>query len=470
MQRLSRTDAGFLAAESADWHMHVALVGRFNPDDDLSFAQLRELVERRFAHLALFRRRIRAVPGRLDRGVWEDVDHLDLDAHLRQATVHVPGDEFELGRLVGEIMGRQLDRRRPLWELWRIDGAADGRVTVVLKIHHACIDGMHGAEFAQVIFDLAANAPMERPDFVSEPELARVSNRALLGEAAVSFAKMPLRMGKVALDVLAATPRLAKFAVSAERHDAVLPFEGPRTPLNGHLTPYRDFAFTSAPLALVDEVRGAFGASLNDVVLAMAAGALRDYLHARNALPADPRARGRGAHGDPPGGPPRRPRRGARQPALRDGRGAAGAPRRPRRPRPRWCRRRRAAARRVHQVFGDDLLPDLLAVPPPVVIEGAVRLYDALALDERLRPVFAAVVSNVPGPPVPLFCCGARLDDGYLVGPLLVGTGLNLTVLSYRDSLSLGVVACPDVVDDHWAIARALPAALDDLVVAARDL
>jgi len=468
MQRLSRTDAGFLAAESADWHMHVALVGRFNPDDDLSFAQLRELVERRFAHLALFRRRIRAVPGRLDRGVWEDVDHLDLDAHLRQATVHAPGDEFELGRLVGEIMGRQLDRRRPLWELWRIDGAADGRVTVVLKIHHACIDGMHGAEFAQVIFDLAANAPMERPDFVSEPELARVSNRALLGQAAVSFAKMPLRMGKVAVDVLAATPRLAKFAVSAERHDAVLPFEGPRTPLNGHLTPYRDFAFTSVPLALVDEVRGAFGASLNDVVLAMAAGALRDYLHARNALPtrglvaAVPMAIRRDDHRADPDAVPGNllSAMGAALPVHLDGPGD----------RVRAVQASTRAARRVHQVFGDDLLPDLLAVPPPVVIEGAVRLYDALALDERLRPVFAAVVSNVPGPPVPLFCCGARLDDGYLVGPLLVGTGLNLTVLSYRDSLSLGVVACPDVVDDHWAIARALPAALDDLVAAARDL
>src|SRR3954463_15493497 len=103
MQRLSRTDAGFLAAESADWHMHVALVGRFNAADHLSLAKLRELVERRFAHLARFRRRLRAVPGHLDRGVWEDVDHLHADDHLRAATVGAPGDEFELGRLVGEI-------------------------------------------------------------------------------------------------------------------------------------------------------------------------------------------------------------------------------------------------------------------------------------------------------------------------------------------------------------------------------
>ena len=128
------------------------------------------------------------------------------------------------------------------------------------------------------------------------------------------------------------------------------------------------------------------------------------------------------------------------------------------------------AARRVHQVFGDDLLPDILAVPPPVVVEGVVRLYDALSLDARLPPVFAAVISNVPGPPIPLYCRGARLDDGYLVGPLLVNSGLNLTVLSYRDSLHFGVVVCPDVVDDHWAIARALPGALDDLVAAARDI
>ncbi|MFN8024931.1 MAG: WS/DGAT domain-containing protein [Acidimicrobiia bacterium] len=131
---------------------------------------------------------------------------------------------------------------------------------------------------------------------------------------------------------------------------------------------------------------------------------------------------------------------------------------------------RRPERRRVHQVFGDDLLPDLLAVPPPVVVEGVVRAYDALALDERVRPIFAAVVSNVPGPPVPLYCCGARLDDGYLIGPLLAGSGLNLTVLTYRDQLQLGVVSCPDIVDDHWAIARALPAAFDDLLTAARDM
>ena len=279
-----------------------------------------------------------------------------------------------------------------------------------------------------------------------------MSNRALLGQAAVSFAKMPLRMGKVALDVAAAAPRLAKFAVSAERHDAVLPFEGPRTPLNGHLTPHRDFAFTSVPLALVDEVRGAFGASLNDVVLAMAAGALRDYLRVRNALPtrglvaAVPMAIRREDHRADPDAVPGNllSAMGAALPVHLDGPGD----------RVRAVQASTRAARRVHQVFGDDLLPDLLAVPPPVLIEGAVRLYDALALDERLRPVFAAVISNVPGPPVPLFCCGARLDDGYLIGPLLVGTGLNLTVLSYRDSLSLGVVSCPDVVDDHWAIAR----------------
>jgi WS/DGAT/MGAT family acyltransferase len=467
MQRLSRTDAGFMAAETPDWHMHVALVGRFNADDDLSFAQLRELVERRFVHLALFRRRLRPVPGHLDRGVWEDVEQLDVDAHLRAATLPAPGDDFELGRLVGEIMSRPLSRHQPLWELWRIDGSGDGRLTVLLKIHHACIDGLHGAEFAEVIFDLTANAPVERADFVSEPQFTRVSTTALLGEAAVSLAKMPLRVGKVALDVAAAAPRFAKFAVSAERRDAVLPFEGPRTPLNGHLTPHRDFAFASVPRALVDEVRDAFGVSLNDVVLAVAAGALRHYLHARHALPdralvaAVPMAIRREDHRVDADAVPGNllSAMGAALPVHLDGPAD----------RVRAVQASTRAARRVHQVFGDDLLPDLLAVPPPLVVEGVVRMYDALALDERLRPVFAAVVSNVPGPPIPLYCCGARLDDGYLLGPLLAGSGLNLTVLTYRDALHLGVVSCPDIVDDHWAIARALPSALDDLVAAARD-
>lgn len=468
MQRLSRTDAGFMAAETADWHMHVALVGRFNADDDLSLAQLRELVERRFVHLALFRRRVRSVPGHLDRGVWEDVHHVDVDRHVRSMTLPAPGDDVELGRAVGEIMSRRLDRRHPLWELWRIDGCADGRVTVLLKIHHACIDGLHGAEFAQVIFDLTANAPVERPDFVSEPEFARASTGALLGGAAMSFAKMPLRVGKVVLDVAGAVPRLAKFACSRELRDTVLPFEGPRTPLNGHLTAHRDFACSSVARELVDEVRAAFGVSLNDVVLATLAGALRDYLHVRGALPdralvaAVPMAIRREDHRADPDSVPGNllSAMGAGLPVHLDGPGD----------RVRAVRASTRATRRAHQAFGDDLLPDLLAVPPPVVVEGVVRLYDALALDERVRPIFAAVVSNVPGPPVPLYCRGARLDDGYLLGPLLAGSGLNLTVLTYRDTLHFGVVSCPDIVDDHWAIARALPGALDDLVAAARDL
>jgi WS/DGAT/MGAT family acyltransferase len=382
--------------------------------------------------------------------------------------VAAPGDDVALGRRVGEILGRPLDRRRPLWELWRIDGLADGGVAVVLKIHHACIDGLHGAEFAEVFFDLAPDAPVERPDFMAEPQSARVTTGALLGDAAVSFAKLPLRLGKVALDVAAAAPRVARFALSAERSNAVLPFEGPRTPLNGPLTPARDVAFTSFVLADVEEVRRAFGASLNDVVLATTAGALRTWLRDRAALPARglvaavPMAIRREDHRADPDSMPGNllSAMGASLPVHLDGPGD----------RIRAVTASTRAARTVHGALGDDLLPDLLAVPPPVVLRGLLRCYEVLDLDRRLPPVFAAIVSNVPGPSVPLYSCGARLEAAYLMGPLLVGCGVNLTVLTYRDSVQIGVVVCPDVVDDHWGIARAMAPALDELVTAAREL
>ena len=468
MQRLSTTDAGFVAAETPVWHMHVGALALFDADaaPHLGVEQLRRLVTRRLAHLGLFRRRIVEMPGRLDRPVWDATDELDVDAHLRYATVAPPGGKRQLDALVGEIFGRPLDRVRPLWELWRLDGLRDGGVALLLKIHHACIDGLYAAEFASVIFDLDPDAPLERPDLVRDGVDPGVGSLVRFGETALSVATTPLRAARVAVDVVRAVPGLTRFVLSRERAASVLPFEAPQSPFNGTLTARRGFAFCSVPLADVNTVREAFGASLNDVVLATCSGALRRYLVARDALPDRtmvaqvPMAIRREEHHHidlvtMPGN--LLSAVGAALPVHLDGPGDQL----------RAVRASTRAARTLHHALGDDLLADLVAVPPPIVLSALVRAYRWLQLDVRMPPIFNAIVSNVPGPSVPLYCGGARLTHTYLLGPLLVGSGLNITVMSYVDSIDIGIVVCPDIVDDAWELADAMAPALAELVDAA---
>jgi WS/DGAT/MGAT family acyltransferase len=464
MQRLSRTDAGFLAAETPEWHMHVGVLATFDAGAAarLGPEQIRRLVTGRLALLGLFRRRVVEMPGRLDRPVWEDVPVIDIDAHLHQATVDPPGDERRLDVVVGGIFGQPLDRRRPLWELWRIDGLCDGGIALLLKIHHACIDGRHAAEFASLIFDLEPDAPLERPG-LARPNVPRSDpRRSYLADTAISVAMTPVRAARAAADVLRATPRLTRFAFSRARAASLLPFEAPTSPLNGSLTPRRGFAFASVPLANVNTVREAFGVSVNDVVLAMFSGSLRRYLVARDALPRRtmvaqvPMAIRRDDREFDPDVMPGNllSAMGAALPVNLDGP----------RDRLRAVHASTQAARALHRALRDDLLADLVAVPPPVVLSALVSVYRCLHLDTRLPPIFNAIVSNVPGPQVPLYCSGARLTHAYLLGPLLVGGGLNLTVVSYVDSIDIGIVVCPDVVDDAWEIADAMAPSLAELV------
>ena len=213
-------------------------------------------------------------------------------------------------------------------------------------------------------------------------------------------------------------------------------------------------------------MREAFGASLNDVVLATCSGALRRYLVARDALPDRtmvaqvPMAIRREEHHHidlvtMPGN--LLSAVGAALPVHLDGPGDQL----------RAVRASTRAARTLHHALGDDLLADLVAVPPPIVLSALVRAYRWLQLDVRMPPIFNAIVSNVPGPSVPLYCGGARLTHTYLLGPLLVGSGLNITVMSYVDSIDIGIVVCPDIVDDAWELADAMAPALAELVDAA---
>jgi WS/DGAT/MGAT family acyltransferase len=464
MQRLSRTDAGFLAAETPEWLLHVGALMVFDAEDAarLSVERLRRVVTERFARLGMFRRRVVEMPGRLDRPAWEDVPELDVDAHLRVATVDAAGDDRALGELVGKIFGRPLDRTHPLWELWRLDGLCDGSIALLLKIHHACTDGVNAAEFALVMFDVDRDAPLERAETERDGGNGRMTRLARFGESTWSVATTPLRAARVAVDIARATPRLGRFALTRERASSLLPFEAPPSPFNGTLTSRRDLAFCSLSRADIDTVRHAVGVSLNDVVLAVCSGSLRRYLAARDALPDRtlvaqlPMAiRREQRHIDPETVPGNiLSAMGAALPVHLDG------------PLDRIhaVHASTQAARSLHRALGEDLLAHLVAVPPPLVLSALVRSYRLLGLEARLPPIFNAIVSNVPGPPVPLYCAGARLAHAFLLGPLIAGGGLNITVVSYADAIEIGTVTCPDTVDDAWELADAMQPALEELL------
>ena len=458
-----------MAAETPEWHMHVGALAMFDSVDaatSLAPERVRTLVTGRLRHLAPFRRRLVERAGGLAWPVWEETHAIDPDAHLRHATVDPPGGDREVNRTVGEIFGRPLDRSRPLWELWRIDGLRAGRLALLLKVHHACMDGLHGAAFASVIFDLTPDAPLERPDLAHEVVGDEARRWTAIAEAAVAVATTPVRAARFGVDALLATPKLVRFALSGGRSATLLPFEAPSSPFNGRLTARRAFARGSVALQDVHAVRAHFGVSTNDVVMTLCSAALRTYLVRREALPE------RSLVAQLPMGIRRKERHidpemvpgnllsgmGAALPVHLDG------------PADRLhaVQASTRSARALHRALGDEFLADLVAVPPPRLLAGLVRMYDVLRLDVRLPPIYNAIVSSVPGPSTPLYCGGVELTHAHLLGPLLVGSGLNVSVVSYRDSIDIGVVTCPDLVDDAQEIADGFQPALAQLVAATR--
>ena len=464
MRRLSGIDADMVYGETPEWHLHVGallvLDGSTAPDG-FGFERWKARLADLVAEVPAMRERLVEVPLGLDRPVWIEESTVDLDAHLRRVVVPSPGGAHELASVVDERLGDKLDRSRPLWDMCFIEGLRDGRVAVLARIHHAAVDGVGGALLLGRLFD-AEPAPRGQhvaPRVDAEPV---PSSFALLAGAAPSIASIPLRaaraLGKTASSLVAA------FRGSRSRRTTApaLPFQGPRTSFNRPVTRPRSLAFVSVPLADVKLVKSAFRVTLNDVVMAVCAGALRSYLHARAERPTAPLvaavpvstrteedlvAPGNlvsgmftslATHIDDPV---------QRLIAVRDA--AAGA-------------------KDLYASGIEDAVMDWASVPPPVTMALGVRLYTWMHLAQRISPVFNVLISDVPGPREPLYAAGARLVAVYPFGPVLDSIGINITVLSYTDAVGFGIMTCPDLVPDPWCLADGIGPSLDELVQASK--
>ena len=464
MQRLTGLDAAFLALETPSTHMHVMATMVLDPSDvpgGFTVESMRTLIAERLPRLDPFRRRVVDVPFGLHHPVWVEDPDFDLDYHVRRAALPAPGGLDELAELTAEIAGRQLDRRRPLWEMWVVEGLEHGHVAVIAKMHHAAIDGVLGVDLMTEIFDLEPH-PQPTPPPETTPSDDRVpSDVELLVGAMTSMARQPLRavraVGNLARSAARVVQRVRSGPVSAG-----VPLTAPYSPLNGVLTPHRRVAFTSVPLADVKQVKQAFGVTVNDVVLAVCAGALRRYLELRAwvpdkallaAIPASVRS------------PDDRGVMGNRVSAM-----FATLATQLDDPVERLFAARdvMSGAKLVHEDIGGNTLHEWAEVAAPVLFSRGMQLYERV-LEGRHPPIINLIVSNVPGPSFPLFCAGARLVSLFPLGPLLAGTGLNVTVVSYLDTVGFGLIGCREIVPNIGKIADGVPDALGELRKAAEN-
>lgn len=472
VQPLDGLDAAFLSLEEGHNRLHVGAVLVLDPPEGrrslfsptTRFAQIRRLVEERIHLVPQLRQRVVRAPLGLHHPVWVDDPDFDLDDHLRRAGVPAPGGPRELEELVADLLARPFDVARPLWEMVVVEGLGQGRTAVVARLHHAILDGVSGASVLAAFFDLRPHsAPVAGPvEPWAPPPLP--SSPALWKHALGGLARQPET-------VLGALQRGVDAVVGVGDHNRQLaeeghrpppsPFRAPRTSLNGSLSDRRRLATLALPLEDAKLVGSVFGGTVNDVVLAGVAGGVRRLLERRDEkpegslvalVPVSTRTEDdQGTLGNRVGGMLVSLATELDDPVDRLVAIARGA----------------AVAKAQQPMTGGRLLEDLARMVPPAVASRLARWAAGLRVFDHLPPIANLTVSCVPGPSVSLFCAGARVAALYPIGPVAEGMGLNVTAMSYEDTLYFGLLGCRRLVPDVQDLAICLDDAFAELVVAA---
>ena len=480
MRQLTSLDAQFLAIETARTYGHVGGLAIYDPSTapggEVTGEDVRRTVADRLHMLPPFSWRLVEVPLGLDHPYWIEDPDFDLDFHIRETGIAPPGTDHQLADQIARIFARPLDRARPLWELWVIRGLDGGRVAMLTKIHHAVVDGVSGAEILGVLLDLSPEGrelperTARRPERV--PSQLEMLGRGMLGlprQQLRALRTLPKTVPNIAdipgAAMLPGGPRLVKAAArlrgalpGVEPDPSILgapAARAPRTRFNRKISPHRRFAFGSLPLDDVKAVKNELGVKVNDVVVALSATAVRNWLIERGELPEEPLVamipisirteEQQGTYGNR-----------VSMMAVQLPTNESDPERRLMR-----CHELLVGAKEHHKALPADLLTDATAFIPPAVNARASRV--TASIMGRLRTPLNLVISNVPGPRVPLYCAGAELQANYPVSAILDGVGLNITVMSYRDNVDFGVIGDRDQIGDAWELMHDLREALDEL-------
>jgi diacylglycerol O-acyltransferase / wax synthase len=460
VRQLTPLDAQFLALESGRAYGHVSGLAVLDPSTApggrIERADICRMVSERIHLLPPFRWKKVDVPFGLDHPYWVEDPDFDLDFHIRETAVPPPGGKRQLAEQIARIVARPLDRSRPLWELYLIHGIDGDKVGTLTKIHHAVVDGVSGAEILSVLVDTdpAGRELPPRPDDCCGERVP--GQLEMLGRGLLAAPLQPLRAlraAPTALPHLDAIPGVGMLPARLRpgRSDAVLEAapRAPRTRFNDRISPHRRFAYGAVSLPAVKRLKNALGITVNDVVVGAIAGAMRRWLLERDELPEEPlvamvpvSVRTKEQFGT----------YGNRVSAM-----IVPIPTDEADPRRRLERAHEvmASAKTRHQATPATLMQDASQFVPPALFNQAARTVAQVGAVERLRPM-NLVISNVPGPPIPLYMAGARMLGHFPVSVIVDGVGLNITCMSYLDQIDFGIVADREQVDDAWPLLAAV--------------
>jgi len=465
MQRLTGLDATFLYMETSSSPMHVASLFILDPStapNGFSFDSLRELYVERLDLAPPFRRRLVEVPFGIHHPVWIEDPDFDIDWHLRHIAVPQPGTMTELTELVGHLVAMPLDRNHPLWEVWLIDGLEDGNVGVLSKVHHAAIDGASGEELMLAILDLTPEIEKKPvPGAPWKPDKVPTDTE-LVGYAAVSLVQSPIRAVKAVRRTVEAALQIRSTNRQPDVTPPPAPFSAPRTSFNQALTPHRSLGTANLSLSDVKMVKNAFGVTVNDVILTLCGSALRHYLVdiRKEELDAPLVAM-------VPISVRSDDQKGTMGNAVSTALATLATDIVDPVDRLLEVHQGMKHAKEQQNAIGADTLQNWAEFAAPAVAGRAARLYSRMRMADRHRPLFNVTISNVPGPPFPLYVAGAQVRATYPIGPIFDGGGINMTVMSYMDSLDFGLNVCPELIPDVWEIADGLHRSLEELKKAA---
>ncbi|WP_066912335.1 WS/DGAT/MGAT family O-acyltransferase [Mycobacterium interjectum] len=453
MERLSGLDAFFLYLETPTQPLNVCCILELDTSTmpgGYTYGRFRAAVAKRVAAMPEFRMKLADTQLNLDHPVWVDDEDFQLRRHLRRLGVPAPGGRRELADICGYVAGLPLDRDRPLWEMWVLEGGARaGAVTALLKVHHAVVDGVAGANLLAQLCTLDPDAPPPRPTRgAGRGNALQIAASGLLG-----FALRPVRLATV---LPATMLTLAQTALRArDGRTMAAPFSAPPTPFNGAVSRLRNIAYSQLDMRDVKRVKDRFGVTINDVVVALCAGVLRRFLLDRGELPDQPLVAT-----VPVSVHDKSDRPGRNQttwmfcrvesqigdPAERIRSIAAG----------------NAAAKDHTAAIGPTLLHDWTQFGGPTMFGAAMRILPRIPISHS--PAYNLILSNVPGPQAQLYFLGCHVDTMYPMGPIIGSAGLNITVMSLNGELGIGIIGCPDLLPDLWDIADAFPDALKELL------
>ena len=458
LDRLSSIDASFLTNESSASHMHVGGILIFEGPPP-AYDDFVEHLRARLSLVPRFRQKLATPPLQTGRPFWVDDPRFNLTYHLRHTALPAPGGEDELRRLAGRVFSQQLDRSKPLWEVWLVQGLERNRFALLSKTHHALVDGVSGVDISTVLFDVKP-VPEPAPDeeqWVPSPE---PSSTQLAAKGVTSVATVPLKLAeRIANAIRHPEPTARRLANAVEALGEVawsFADPAPDVPLNTEIGPHRRFVWTRSELQTFKQIKNALGGTVNDVLLTVVSGALRRWLQSRGVrteglelralVPVSIRAQDE------------RGQLGNRIAAMRG-------------PLPVYIedpvkrlevvRQAMEGLKQSKQALGAEVISRFNDFAPPTLLAQAARVNFSTRL-------FNLIVTNVPGPQIPLYMLGRELEVIYPVAFLPPNHALAIAIMSYNGSVNFGLLADYDTMEDADSIAEWISEELEGLSAAAK--